>query len=146
MSNKKVDATLKEILSEADKITLDNNEFDKILNEQNAILCDINHMLDKNTPEDKKICNPVITKSDYKLNKMIDEFYQMHNLKRPNNNKTLSKIAKPHKKRSKTKKDCNKKENKHSDKHIDILINKPIVFMKDIAPRYKIKIKTKKHM
>ncbi len=146
MSNKKIDETLKEILSEADKITLDNNEFDKILREQNAILCDLNHMLDKKTPEDKKICNPVITKTDFKLNKMIDEFYKINNLKKAITS-TTKKVKKPRKYKSKTKKiDINTNDllnNKIDKRHIDILINKPIMFMKDIAPRYKIKIKNK---
>ena len=145
MSDKKIDNTLKQILNEANKITLDNKEFDNILNEQNAILCNINHILDK-TPEDKRICNKVITKGDKQLNKMIDEFYKMHNLKKPStDNKT---IAIPRKRIKRTKKTSNKYMSKHSsdkhiDKHIDILINKPIVFMKDIAPKYKIKIRPK---
>ena len=142
MAEKKINETLKQILNEADKITLDNKEFDNILKEENAILCNMNHILDKKTPEDKKICNKVIKKNDRQLNQMIDEFYKMHNLKKPSpDNKT---ITPPRKRVKKSKKSNNSKHyNKYSDKHIDILINKPIVFMKDIAPKYKIKIRPK---
>lgn len=145
MSDKKIDESLKQILNEADKITLNDKEFDNILNEQNEILCNMNHILDK-TPKDKRICNKVITKGDKQLNKMIDEFYKMHNLKKPSpDNKT---IITPRKRVKRTKKTISKNiikhsSDKHSDKHIDILINKPIVFMKDIAPNYKIKIRPK---
>ena len=91
MAEKKINETLKQILNEADKITLDNKEFDNILKEENAILCNMNHILDKKTPEDKKICNKVITKNDRQLNQMIDEFYKMHNLKKPSpDNKTIT--------------------------------------------------------
>lgn len=146
MSRQKIDKTLHKILTEADNITLDNNEFDKILNEQNAILCDINNILDKTKPEENKICKKIITKSDYKLNKMIDEFYKMHNIKKPISTLTKKKSITNKKTKNKTKKTIKNINNDNLTKrHIDVLINKPIMFMKDISPKYKLKIKTHKN-
>ena len=68
---------LKELLEEADKITLDDLDFNKILKEQSSILCNIQKMLhyenNKNSKEPFK-CNIMNLKNDANLKKIINEY------------------------------------------------------------------------
>ena len=68
---------LKELLEEADKITLDDLDFNKILKEQSSILCKIQKMLhyenNKNIKEPFK-CNIMNLKNDANLKKIINEY------------------------------------------------------------------------
>ena len=75
--NNNISSDLDNILKEAENITLDSLDFNKTFKEQGAILCDIKHLLSKNTRNtDNKpfACNSIISS---KLNdKRFNELYQ----------------------------------------------------------------------
>jgi hypothetical protein len=68
------------ILNEADKITMDNLDFNKTFTEQGAILCDIKKMLasNQNKQGDNKpfVCNPIIKSklNDKNFSKLYENF------------------------------------------------------------------------
>ena len=80
------DLGLKELLEEADKITLDDLDFNKILKEQSSILCDIKKMIhyenNANNKEPFK-CDIMNLKNDKKLQIMINKYKK--NYKNNNN-------------------------------------------------------------
>jgi hypothetical protein len=99
---------LKELLEEADKITLDDLDFNKILKEQSSILCNIQKMLhyenNKNNKEPFK-CNIMNLKNDANLKKIINE-YKNNNIVNTNKYlvpKQISKSRKKSKVQSRTK-------------------------------------------
>ena len=76
-NNNKNIVGLKTLLEEADKITLDDLDFNKILQEQSSILCDIKRILHyENNPNNKEEfkCNIMHLKKDKKLHHMINEY------------------------------------------------------------------------
>ena len=91
---------LKELLKEADKITLDDLDFNKILKEQSSILCNIQKMLhyenNKNNKEPFK-CNIMNLKNDANLKKIINE-YKNNNIVNANKYLVSKQISKSRKK------------------------------------------------
>ena len=75
-SQKTYDNNLKFILDEADKITLDDIEFDNILKEQSSILCDIKQILhnESKNKNSEFICDISNIKNDNKFKKMIKDY------------------------------------------------------------------------
>ena len=63
------------LLKEADKITLDDVEFDNILKEETKILCNINNILneEKGIKDENKICNISHLTRDSKFKEMISK-------------------------------------------------------------------------
>jgi hypothetical protein len=64
---------LKIILNEADKITMNQLEFDTIFKEQSKILCDIKTLLNNEKKGTITKCN-IIGKNDNKFNKLLDMY------------------------------------------------------------------------
>ena len=75
-SQKTYNNSLKFILDEADKITLDDIEFDNILKEQSSILCDIKQILhnESKNKNSEFTCNISNIKNDNKFKKMIKDY------------------------------------------------------------------------
>lgn len=76
---------LDNLLIEADKITLDDLEFDKILNEEKTILCDIRKILKKESglSVDLSVCNKSdSTKSTKQTENLITELKKHKNMSR----------------------------------------------------------------
>lgn len=75
-SQKTYNNSLKFILDEADKITLDDIEFDNILKEQSSILCDIKQILhnESKNKNSEFTCDINNIKNDNKFKKMIKDY------------------------------------------------------------------------
>jgi hypothetical protein len=76
---------LDNLLIEADKITLDDLEFDKILNEEKTILCDIRKILKKESglPVDLSVCNKTDSaKSTQHAEKLVTQLKKHKNMSR----------------------------------------------------------------
>ena len=71
--NKKYNNDLLMLLNEADKITLNDLQFDNILKEQSQILCNINDILneEKGIKSDKSVCNIFDMKKDSKFKEIL---------------------------------------------------------------------------
>ena len=75
--------SLKRILTEAKKITLDDLDFDTILKEQSNILCDIQKIIHNETSgSDKKEfkCSIVNLQNDYKFKKLLLDYTKEQNI------------------------------------------------------------------
>ena len=71
----KYDKNIEEILTEADKITIDDLEFDNIIKEQPQMICNINKMLNiKKGKTDTTKCNIKNIKNDKELKLLIKDF------------------------------------------------------------------------
>ena len=93
-TNKNTSKDLLMLLDEADKITLDDLEFDFILKEQTKILCDINDILNKENnikTKSNKICNIEHLKTDTKFKEMLTNYNKKSNNKSKESGKSKSK-------------------------------------------------------
>ena len=102
----KANLALRELLDKADKITLDDLDFNKILKEQKKVLCDIQKMfhIKQGITQDEPVkCNIKNLKKDENIKEIIEEYKQG---KRENDGKIhiLSKKHKKHYKSHKTQK------------------------------------------
>ena len=143
-NNQKIMKDLDMILDEANKITMDNLDFDKTFREQGKILCDIRHLLSDKTNKSFK-CDPVISSklNDKNFNIMFHDFKKNHTFE--NNTKSIT-INKSHSKTVKKSKPTIKGISTYrkttSGKHKSIKLNNnkyntryPIVIIKKKTPR-----------
>lgn len=127
-SQKTYNNSLKFILDEADKITLDDIEFDNILKEQSNILCDIKQILhnESKNKNSEFTCDISNIKNDNKFKKMIKDYtnnissntsspnsFSTSRISKASSNSKLTKRAKRTHKRT-PKKSSNKSSKKSS--------------------------------
>ena len=75
----KANLALRELLDKADKITLDDLDFNKILKEQKKVLCDIQKMfhIKQGITQDEPVkCNIKNLKKDENIKEIIEEYKQ----------------------------------------------------------------------
>jgi hypothetical protein len=123
-----IDNDLLLLLNEADKITLNDLDFDNILKEQSKILCNINNIVTKEgnikgqikstNKDNNPLCNIINTNNDSKFKSILSKYKQKLISKN-----TISKISKTRKinKSKKTKKTKTKK----TFKKINLIKHKP---------------------
>jgi len=93
----KYEQNIEEILKEADKITIDDLEFDNIIKEQPQMICNINKMLNiKKGKTDTTKCNIKNIKNDKELKLLIKDFDKNY---KNFGNKSLKHIIKSEKKK-----------------------------------------------
>jgi hypothetical protein len=93
--NGSLDNNLKTILDEADKITMNELEFDTIFKEQSKILCDIKTLLTNEKNGTITKCN-IIGKNDNNFKQLLNVYKKKYS--RNNIYSTLTKKNKPHRK------------------------------------------------
>jgi len=147
--NGSLDNNLKTILDEADKITMNELEFDTIFKEQSKILCDIKTLLTNEKNGTITKCN-IIGKNDNNFKQLLNVYKKKYS--RNNIYSTLTKKNKPHRK-SKSSKPHRKsrisrktsksiKSSKKKQSHNKLIQNAaknlnltyPIVLLKDKKP------------
>ena len=123
-SNKSTDDNdLLSLLTEADKITLNDLDFDTILNEESKILCNINNLVNKQgkikgqfdtkNKDNNPLCNIINSNSDSKFKNMLSKYKkQLISKSKMSKTKKSSKISK-------------KTKSKKSFKSINLIKHKP---------------------
>ena len=113
------DKILNELLDKAKDITIDEFEFDKILNEEKQILCDIKNILQRESGL-KPSNNCTISKTESStLKKLLPQIKNItkHAKTHSKHAKTHSKHSKAHSKHAKTHSKHSKTHSKHSKAH-----------------------------
>ena len=142
-SNKSTDDNdLLSLLTEADKITLNDLDFDTILNEESKILCNINNLVNKQgkikgqfdtkNKDNNPLCNIINSNSDSKIKNMISKYKKQLISK-----SKMSKTKKSSKKSKKTK-------SKKSFKSINLIKHKPTSIKYDFKKSRSKKVRSKK--
>jgi hypothetical protein len=134
-----LDKDLKIILEEADKITMNDLEFDKLFREQSKILCDVKTLLQKDkdiTNSSKCNLSTIKTTSKFKqhLNNLKNKYSITNQNTKSKRTRTKSKSHRKTKYSSNTKssKKLSKKRSKNTIGKINN--NYPIILLKDKKP------------